>query len=84
MTRQFYESEACRQCVDLEQENDGLREENMQLRKELAKATKAGTPYWHERDAMNGLIFEIDRLHNEIAQERVYSAGLLAELEAVD
>lgn len=36
------------------------------LKAALAEATKAGTPYWHERDTMNGLVLANERLKAEV------------------
>jgi hypothetical protein len=33
----------------------------------LREATKAGTAYWHERDTMNALVIENQRLRNQLA-----------------
>jgi len=43
---------------------------NDRLSQELSDATKAGTPYWHERDMMNGLVLANQKAKGEIERLR--------------
>jgi len=47
-----------------------LKAENARLARELADATKAGTPYWRERDAQNALVMQVASLEADIAALR--------------
>ena len=58
-----------RQLAEAQVENEGLREE-------LKRASQAGTPYWHERDTMNGLIL----LNQGLVDERDECRRLLREI----
>lgn len=63
--------------AELDSERSALR----RLRFELADATKAGTPYWSERDAMNGLIVDNQAKTDEIERLRTDNNLLLKENE---
>jgi hypothetical protein len=55
--------ETCQNCVvDLEKQNHALIEENERLRLDVAHLKRAGSPYWSERDATNGVILENQKL----------------------
>lgn len=48
-------------------ERDALRSQSEKFERRLTDATKAGTPYWSERDTMNAYVLEISSLRQQLA-----------------